>query len=259
MNILVIGCGKMGGAMLEQWATRHLGQIVVVDPQTKSVPRGVTLVRSMDTLRSRSFDIVVGAVKPQILEQILRDYQDIIQRSACFFSIAAGFSTERATRILGDFPIIRAMPNLPALIGQGVTGLFANQHCNAVCRTNAELLANAVGQSLWLNDEDQIDRLTAIAGSGPGYVFEFIRTYIEAACTLGFDEETARKLVLHTIVGTAEMALQSTESLTELRNSVTSKNGTTEAGLNELMSDEILKTLLERTTQAAYQRAVELR
>jgi pyrroline-5-carboxylate reductase len=259
VNILVIGCGKMGGAMLKQWSTRHLGQIVVVDPHTDSVPPGVTLIRDIESVRARAFDVIVGAVKPQILEKILQDYREVIQRSECFFSIAAGFSTERAISILGDFPVVRAMPNLPALIGKGVTGLFANKFCSDLHRTNAEKLANAVGQSLWLHDEDQIDRITAIAGSGPGYIFEFIRLYIDAACALGFDEKTARNLVLQTIMGTTQMAIDSNETLTDLRNSVTSKNGTTEAGLNQLMSEDTLKNLLEQTTQAAYNRAIELR
>lgn len=115
------------------------------------------------------------------------------------------------------------------------------------------------GTVVWVNEEDKLDRVTAVAGSGPGYVFEIARTYIEAAKALGFTHEQARDLVLGTMQGAIEMALGSDDSVETLRNSVTSKNGTTQAGLEALNADGALTELMRRTTQAAYDRAVELR
>ncbi len=259
MNILLIGCGKMGGAMLTRWIDRHLGQFVVVDPKAASVPAGATLLRDPSDLLSSQFDVVVGAVKPQVFDEVLPQYRDIIQRSGCFMSIAAGCSLERIECLVGDVPVIRAMPNLPALIGKGVTGLLANAHCNQAQKRDVEQLAGAVGSTYWLSDEDEIDRLTAISGSGPGYVFEIARSYIDAAKDLGFDDATARNLVLQTIMGTIEMAIQADEPVESLRNSVTSKNGTTAAGLEKLTQDGALAALFQRTTGAAYVRARDLR
>ncbi|MCI4646367.1 MAG: hypothetical protein MRY64_16420 [Hyphomonadaceae bacterium] len=115
------------------------------------------------------------------------------------------------------------------------------------------------GELVWVETEDGLDRVTAIAGSGPGYVFEIARCYVEAACKLGFSEEQARTLVLGTMAGAIDMAATSPNSLADLRNAVTSKAGTTEAGLNALNGSGALSTLLEATTRAAYERAVDLR
>lgn len=259
MRILLIGCGKMGGAMLRRWLQADVAQFTVASPNGGSVPDGVTHRRSPAELGGQVFDMLIIAVKPQMIDTALPPYMPHLAPDGCLVSIAAGYSSSRLNALVGDTPVIRLMPNLPAMIGQGVNGLFANALCQSTHRDGATALATATGSAIWVEEEDQIDRITAVAGSGSGYVFEIARSYVAAAEALGFDTATARTLVLDTIAGAIEMARQSDRSLETLRNDVTSKNGTTQAGLEALMQGGALDALLENTTQAAYARAVELR
>ena len=259
MQILLIGCGKMGGAMLRRWLQAEVAQFTVASPNGGSVPDGVAHRRSPAELGDQIFDMLIIAVKPQMIDAALPAYMPHLAPDGCLVSIAAGYSSARITALIGDKPVLRLMPNLPAMIGQGVNGLFANAACTPAHRDAVAALATATGSAIWVEDEDQIDRITAVAGSGSGYVFEIARSYVAAAEALGFDTATARTLVLDTIAGAIEMARQSDQSLEALRNDVTSKNGTTQAGLEALMQDGTLDALLENTTRAAYARAVELR
>ncbi|WP_339743802.1 pyrroline-5-carboxylate reductase [uncultured Maricaulis sp.] len=259
MQILLVGCGKMGGAMLRRWLGTNIVQFTVAAPNGGSVPDGVRHVRSAAELGDQVFDMLIIAVKPQMIDDALPPYMAHLAPGGCLVSIAAGYSSARLTTLVGDHPVIRLMPNLPAMIGQGVNGLFANALCEAVHRDAATALAEATGSAIWVEDEDKIDRITAVAGSGSGYVFEIARSYAAAAEALGFDTATARTLVLDTLAGAIEMARQSDQPLETLRNDVTSKNGTTQAGLGALMRDGQLDALLENTIKAAYARAIELR
>lgn len=259
MQVLLIGCGKMGGAMLRRWLQADIAHFTVASPNGGSVPEGVAHVRAPSELAGRVFDMLVIAVKPQMIDTALPVWMPHLAPTGCLASIAAGYSSDRITALVGERPVIRLMPNLPAMIGQGVNGLYANALCQPAHREAATALALATGSAIWVDDEDQIDRITAVAGSGSGYVFEIARSYVAAAEALGFNTETARTLVLDTMAGAIEMARQSESSLETLRNDVTSKNGTTQAGLQALMQDGALDTLMENTTAAAYARAVELR
>ena len=259
VSVLLVGCGKMGGALLDQWVKCPGYSFSVIDPAGPALPDGVELHTSLSSLGDRQFDMLVVAIKPQLIDTVLPGHASLLSPSGCVLSIAAGCSVARLARAVGPTAIIRVMPNLPSAIGAGVSGLYANSDVTTTHRDQAETLMQAAGVAVWVEDEDQIDRVTAIAGSGPGYVFEFARTYVEAAKALGFSHDQARDLVLGTIAGTVDMARQSRDSLETLRNSVTSPNGTTEAGLAALNGDGKLTALLEATTQAAYKRAVELR
>lgn len=259
MDALLIGCGKMGGALLEQWARSEDWTFTVVDPFTETVPDGVNLFKDRDSLPKSLFDLIIVAVKPQMIDEIIPAYQDSLAPSGFVASIAAGCSVDRLKAVSGASAVIRIMPNLPALIAQSVSGLYASADCSADQKAAVEALMQRAGTTVWVDDEDALDRVTAVAGSGPGYVFEIARTYIAAAEELGFTKSQARELVLGTMAGAVEMARQSDESVESLRNSVTSKNGTTQAGLEALNADGTLTELMRRTTQAAYDRAVELR
>ena len=259
MNILLIGCGKMGGAMLRQWAEVPDNTFTVADPAATALPDGVRHVTKTTELEAAEFDVVIIAIKPQMIAGVLPDYAFALKPEGCFVSIAAGCSIASIAKLVGDRAIIRVMPNLAAMVGQGVSGLVANDLCSDDLKARVTELVAQTGTCVELADEDQIDRLTAISGSGPGYVFELMRSYVAAAKSVGFDDETARKLVFDTISGTVETARQSDETLEDLRNSVTSKNGTTQAGLSQLMRDGQLEGLFHDTVQAAYARAVELR
>ncbi len=259
MDILMVGCGKMGGAMLRRWLDEVPARFTAVNRTPGVIPDGCGHAGSPDALAGRSFDAIIIAVKPQQIEDVVPAYAPFLAANGCYISIAAGFSVASLKRAFGDKPMVRIMPNLPALIGRGVNGLYADPACTADHRDLADKLARAAGSAIWLDSEEEIDRITAVAGSGSGYVFEIARSYVAAAERLGFTPDTARTLVLETMAGAVEMALRSEESLEELRNSVMSRRGTTEAGINALRRDGLLDRLMTETTEAAYNRAVELR
>lgn len=259
MNILLIGCGKMGGAMLRQWATNEANKFTVADPAATDLPDVVTHVTAAADVPAEAFDVVLIAIKPQMIVDVLPNYAHALKPGGCFVSIAAGCSVATVAKAVGDVAIIRVMPNLAAMVGLGVSGLYANSACSEQQITDVTALIAETGSCVRLASEDEIDRLTAVSGSGPGYVFELMRSYVEAAKSVGFDQSTARTLVFDTICGAVETARQSDATLEELRDSVTSKNGTTQAGLAELMRDGQLHQLFENTVQAAYRRAAELK
>lgn len=259
MTLLMIGCGKMGGALLARWASLSAHTITIVDPSIQKSLAGVSFKREIADLSDARFDIIVIAIKPQLIETVLPAYRSHLAESGCIISIAAGYSVSSIEKHIGKLPIMRVMPNLPAQIGRGVSALYANSKCSQAHIALAHALTDAVGYTLLVDSEDELDRVTAVAGSGPGYVFEIARCWIEAAEKLGFSSKKARELVLNTLMGSIELGLKSDQSMTELRNSVTSKHGTTEAGLKALTKDSKLEELFDSTLKAAYQRAIELR
>jgi pyrroline-5-carboxylate reductase len=259
MKILLIGCGKMGGAMLRQWASEDAYHFTVADPAATALPDGVSHVSKTTDLPAGAFDVILIAIKPQMIADVLPDYAPALKSGGCFVSIAAGCSVATIAGVVGDAAIVRVMPNMGAMVGLGVSGMFANKACSKAQLADVTALIALTGTCVQLASEDEIDRLTAVSGSGPGYVFEMMRSYVEAAKSVGFDQATARTLVFDTIAGAVETARQSDASLEELRNSVTSKNGTTQAGLEQLMRDSQLDALFHDTVHAAYARADALK
>lgn len=259
MKTLLIGCGKMGGALLERWVTNSDYSFVAVDPVVEAIAPGAELKRTREELGDDTFDMIIVAIKPQMVDDILPTYRAHLAPGGVVASIAAGCSVERLQAAMECDAIVRIMPNLPAAIGKGVSGLYATPGCTAAHKAGVEAIISLSGISVWVSDEDQLDRLTAVSGSGPGYVFEMARAYMEAAKSLGFDEAQAKELTLGTLIGTIEMAIQSDKTLETLRNSVTSKKGTTEAGLNALNGDGAISRRFVETFEAAYNRAVALR
>ncbi|MFT6435067.1 MAG: pyrroline-5-carboxylate reductase [Candidatus Azotimanducaceae bacterium] len=258
-RVLMVGCGKMGGALLFRWLDQTQYTFTVVSPSGREMPEGVATARAPEELQQAQFDLIVIAVKPQMIPEIMPAYNNFLAIDGCFLSIAAGFSTASILALVGEKPLVRVMPNMPVQIGKGVSAMYANQYATQQQRLTVETLMQSTGQQIWVEAEDDIDRLTAIVGSGPGYVFEIARCWMKAAQTLGFAEAEAKDMVLRTLAGSVELALESPASLSELRNNVTSKNGTTAAGLSALNPDAILDGLLKKTVEAAYARAVELR
>lgn len=256
---VMFGCGNMGRALLNGWSQTPDMQFTVIDPANPDLGDMADTLTSPKTIAGDTFSLAVVSVKPQLIPVIVESAGDILRRSDLILSIAAGVSIASLERQLGPRPIIRMMPNMPASVGKGLSGLYANAACSDVHKALITELADRNGQSIWLDDEDKIDRFTAIAGSGPGYIFEFLRLFTKAAMAQGFSAEDARKLAIGTVAGSAEMAAQSDQSLEDLRKSVTSKNGTTQAGLEQFMRDDLLEQLLLDTAEAAYNRAVELR
>lgn len=258
-DILMIGCGKMGGALLGHWMAGE-ESFTIVDPALDAAPAGARLVADPADLGDARFDVVIVAIKPQMIDEVLPGHAARLAEGGYALSIAAGCSAARISRAMNDAPVVRVMPNLPAAVGQGVSGLYAAPDADPAQLAHAKALMERAGAVVTVDSEDKLDRATAVAGSGPGYVFEIARTYVAAAEELGFSREEARTMVLGTMAGTVAMALaDGAEDLGSLRISVTSKGGTTAAGLAALNGEDELSRLMRATLNAAYERAVELR
>lgn len=205
-------------------------------------------------------DIVVLAVKPQVLKSVVVEIADQIQeKKPLVISIAVGINLNSLERYLSsqNIALIRCMPNMPALIGCGATGLFANQYCSKAQKDVAESIFHSVGTVAWLSKEEQIDVVAALSGSGPAYFFLFIASLEQAAVELGLAKETAHLLTLQTALGSARMAIESKKSITELRQQVTSPGGTTEQALKSLNNDHF-SDIARKALKEAKSRAEEL-
>jgi len=203
-------------------------------------------------------DIIVLAVKPQVLFDVCDQIKNDISDKHLIISIAAGIRSHDINRWLGKGrAIVRTMPNTPALLGKGIAGMFANEEVSDEQKTNSEDIINAVGSSIWVESEDMVDAVTAVSGSGPAYFFLMIESMTKAGMALGLDEESANKLSIETALGAAMMAKNSSDNVHELRAKVTSPNGTTQAAI-ESFQDQDFEVVVSHALRAAYDRASEL-
>ncbi len=264
-SISFIGAGNMtsslvGGMLSDGWPGN---KITIADPNKNQREKITTryAVHSTDNniVASNKADIIVLAVKPQIMKEVCQNLASGFQHTqALVISIAAGIRETDINRWLGgDRAIVRCMPNTPALVGSGMSGLFANSAVSEQQQSLAENILRSVGVTLWLNEESMLDSVTALSGSGPAYIFLVIEALQEAGITLGFDESTARLLAIETTFGAAKMALESSSTAKLLRQQVTSPGGTTERALEVLQSGGLVE-LFESALQAAKQRSIEL-
>lgn len=263
MKITFLGGGNMAaaliGGLVKQGFDANGLQVVELNPEGRerlSQEFGVRAVEALDDV-ALACDVLVLAVKPQQLKAAVAPIAGRLVGQVVV-SIAAGLRLSDIGRWLGGYTkLVRAMPNTPALIGAGITGLFANAAVDTAGRSAAERVLAAVGSTVWVSDEAMIDGVTAVSGSGPAYVFHFIECLQAAGETLGFDAITARKLAIDTVLGAAKLAAASNESPGVLRERVTSKGGTTEAALKSFAADG-LPTIVERAVKAAEARGREL-
>ncbi|MGC9385650.1 MAG: pyrroline-5-carboxylate reductase [Hydrogenovibrio sp.] len=204
-------------------------------------------------------DIIVLAVKPQQLEGVCRELAPTVKaRGSLLISIAAGVRSRDINGWLGDdAAIIRTMPNTPALIGSGATGLYANDRVNEAQKSQAEHILRAAGLTAWVQHESDLDAVTAVSGSGPAYYFLFMEAMQAAGQKLGLDESTARLLTIQTAFGAAKMALESRDDCASLRQKVTSPNGTTEKAIQSF-EQQHFRDIVEQAMTAARNRAIEL-
>jgi len=259
-GLVLLGCGKMGSALLEGWLKSFLQpqSVYVIDPHPSDWLRatGVHLNARMPDAPA----LVVLAVKPQMMGAALPQLAAMGGGRTVFLSVAAGIGLARLAETLGaDTPIIRAMPNTPAAVGRGITALIGNDHVPAATLAMAQALTDAVGQSVVLDHEGQMDAVTAVSGSGPAYVFHLIEALAEAGVEQGLAPEMALKLARATVAGAGALAEQSDEDPGQLRINVTSPGGTTAAALAVLMDkDTGFPSLLRRAVTAAANRSKEL-
>jgi pyrroline-5-carboxylate reductase len=265
-HITFIGGGNMGRALIGGLLASGLSakQITVVEPFTATAEKlkadfSVTIVNSIDALQidSKLEHVVVMAVKPQDFKQVALSLaphlKAIDAQHLLIISIAAGIRLGSMTSWLGHSRCVRAMPNTPALIGMGMTGLCAGTSVDAQACAMAAALCNAVGQSVWVKDEHLIDAVTALSGSGPAYVFAFLEALQSGGEKLGLDPASARALAYATLQGAAQLAVNSAESAGSLREKVTSKGGTTAAAL-AVLKEEDWQGILEAALAAAAKR-----
>lgn len=202
--------------------------------------------------------VIVLAVKPQVLSSVCKALKDKLTTNTLIISIVAGVRSGDIERWLGDSQaIVRTMPNTPALLNQGITGLFANEQVSDKQKSLAENILNSVGECLWVNDEHLLDAITAVSGSGPAYFFLMLESMAKAGIALGLDEAVAQKLSLQTALGASMMANNSKDSPQQLRHKVTSKNGTTQAAIASLQ-DQDFEVIVVHAIRAAFDRANEI-
>jgi pyrroline-5-carboxylate reductase len=204
-------------------------------------------------------DVIVLSVKPQVLKSVVSDLADTLKaRNPLIISIAAGIKADTIQEWIGQpMAIVRCMPNTPALLQCGASGLYKTEEVSDQQAQIAEQLLNAVGITLWVKDEQGIDAVTAVSGSGPAYYFLFMEAMQQAGESLGLDSETAKQLTLQTALGAARMALESQDEPAELRRKVTSPGGTTEQAINTFQQGD-LSALVEKAMKAASDRSEEL-
>ncbi|WP_243613934.1 pyrroline-5-carboxylate reductase [Shimia aestuarii] len=259
-GLVLLGCGKMGSAMLEGWLAGGLpaNSVWVQDPFPSDWVKG-SGVNVNETLPAKPA-IVLVAVKPQVMAEALPVLEPMGNGETLFISVAAGIGCATYEDMLGsDTPIIRAMPNTPAAVGRGITAIIGNARASADMLDLAESLLKAVGQVVRLESENQMDAVTGVSGSGPAYVFHMIECMAAAGEAQGLAPDLAMALAKATVAGAGALAEAADETPAQLRVNVTSPNGTTQAGLEVLMNAETgLPPLIRKTVAAAADRSREL-
>lgn len=267
MNVVFIGGGNMADALIagllkSGFSTAQLRAVEVSgDARRRLADKHRIACFDAPQKAYRAGDVVVFAVKPQQMQEAAR-FSGLKPNANLVISIAAGIPLDALGRWLGGphlphLKLVRAMPNTPALIGAGVTGLYALPPVSEAEKRQAEAVLGAVGATTWIAEESLMDAVTAVSGSGPAYVFWFIEQLAAAGASLGLEPETARKLALETVLGAAKLAAQSPDSPAVLRERVTSKGGTTEAAL-KAFEEQKLAERFHRAIEAARDRGARL-
>ncbi len=262
--LVLVGCGKMGTAMLGGWVAAGVASgCVVIEPA--GVPAGFGSAAEILWYSSPEEvpaelrpDAVVFAVKPQIADEVVAKYRSWARPETLFVSIVAGKTLAGLSRDLGRAAIVRTMPNTPAAIGRGITVACANPLVTNDQRQLCDRLLAAIGESAWVEAEALMDVVTAVSGSGPAYVFLLIEALARAGQTEGLPSDLALQLARATVAGSGELARISKEAPAQLRENVTSPGGTTRAALDVLMASDGLEPLIGRAVAAAAARSREL-
>ena len=263
-RLAFIGCGVMGEAMIKGLLKQELllpENIIGADPHTE---RGHQLAEryqlyftSNNAEAAEAADILVLSTKPQAMTQVLDGINNLVQDDALVLSIAAGVKIKMIADGCGNDNVVRAMPNTPGQIGQGITVWTATKYVSDEQRELAKLVLGALGETLFVQEERFLDMATALNGSGPSYVFLLMEALIDAGVHLGFSRHESQQLVLQTMRGSIEYAIDSGLHPAELRNQVTSPGGTSAAALYQLEKGGV-RTIISRAVWAAYKRSQEL-
>ena len=263
-KISFIGGGNMAQALISGLLAKGIlpEYITVSDPnpdnREQMQAKGINTIDSAkNPLDALMADVVVLAVKPQIMSTVLADFSQVLDKQL-IISVAAGLSTDSLTKMLNGYQnIVRAMPNTPAMVQAGATGLYATDSINEQEKQLATELMGASGLVIWVDDEEQLHAVTAVSGSAPAYFFYFIESVIQGGIDLGLSQEQASALAMQTALGAAKMSIHSDDTPEQLRRKVMSPGGTTEAAVHSLQADKV-NELIGKAMQACVKRSREM-
>ena len=269
LKILLIGCGKMGGSLLEGIVKSHdnFNLIDVVDPvindsyKSNFKKNKTNFYSDIKELKdSITYDSIIIATKPNNYVEILEDLKNhiAVNEKILIISILAGIKIKKIQNIIGSVPIIRAMPNIAASVAEGMTALTGNKKITNDKIDTANMIFQSIGNKIWLEDEGQMDSFTAISGSGPAYFFYFTECLHKIAIDEGFSEDVAKQISEQIMIGSGKLIKDSNIDVVQLRENVTSPNGTTEAALKVLCDDDGLLSKLREAIEKAKKRSVEI-
>jgi pyrroline-5-carboxylate reductase len=265
-RLLIVGCGKMGSALLDGWLEQgrdpHSIHIIEPSPDLREdlLGKGVSVHASPASLPAGFRPhVVLLAVKPQVMDDVVPAYKPFVDAETTFLSIAAGKTVGYFENLLGPgAAIVRTMPNTPAAVGRGITVAIANDAVTDGQKALCQGLLEAVGEAVWIDDEALMDGVVAVSGSGPAYVFYLTEAMARAGIEAGLPGELAGKLARATVCGAGQLQYLSSEDPATLRENVTSPGGTTAAALGVLMADDGLQDVMTRAIAAAARRSKEL-
>ena len=262
--LVLVGAGKMGGAMLAGWIASGVEpqSVLVIDPNPSeellalSEKQGVAHAPALPG--GLSAGVLLLALKPQVMAAALPAFAGGVASDTLVISVAAGTPVATFEAAFGDVPIVRVMPNTPSQVGRGMSVGFANARTDKAQRETVDALMAAIGATAWVEREEDINAVTAVSGSGPAYVFYLVEAMAEAGRKAGLDAELAMKLARQTVCGAGELLYQSDLPAEQLRRNVTSPNGTTAAALDVLMSEDGIQPVMDKAVAAAKRRSEEL-
>jgi pyrroline-5-carboxylate reductase len=263
-RLALVGAGKMGGALLKGWLGDGLDKrsVLIIDPSppadSVALLKEAGIAIQAEAPAGVTAKVIVVAVKPQIIKDVLPNLRSLVGRDTVVLSIAAGTTLKQLAAGVGDAAIVRSIPNTPAQVGRGITVAIANSRADKNAKALVTTLLEAVGEVIWVEKEGMIDSATAVSGSGPAYVFHTVEALAAAAVSVGFDKEAAQKLARATVEGAGELLYQSDLGADVLRQNVTSPKGTTAAALKVLMGRSGLTPLMKKAVAAARKRSREL-
>ena len=264
-KISFIGGGNMAQALISGLVSCGVkpSLITVADPSSEAreqlAAKGLNTVDPTADAKAAVIDadIVVLAVKPQVMKAVVSGFADVLDKQLVI-SVAAGLSTALLSNMLGGYSnIVRAMPNTPAMIQMGATGLYGTDNITAEQKQLSTAVMEASGLVMWVDNEEHMHAVTAVSGSAPAYMFYFIEAMVDGAIALGLDKEQASALAMQTMLGAAKMAMGSEDAPSELRRKVTSPNGTTQAAIESMQANDISRQIVE-AMQACYDRSQAL-
>lgn len=260
-SLLLLGCGRMGSALLKGWIKSGISteNIVVLEPNPSTWLLSLKVSLNCP-LPEEPPNACILAVKPQMIPGSLYPLASLGGKTTLILSIAAGIRIDTLVQVFGaNTPVIRSMPNTPSAIGQGISALIGNNRTNGGHYALAESLLSAVGETVRIETEDQMDAVTALSGSGPAYIFHMIEALTEAGISQGLPSDISLQLAKSTVDGAGRLAMEDEKSPSQLRIDVSSPGGTTEAALNILMNQNSgLVQLMKKSVRAAAERSREL-